>query len=125
MAGRFEDGELAYQMLVSGGRPLALIEMLIHSHLGELSLLPALPPNWEAGSVKGLKARGGYELDIDWQGGRLTQSVVRARFAGTCRVRAASPVTVSTEGSRVTVLRPEKLVAEFTTKAGGVYLCRA
>jgi len=125
MAGRFEDGELAYQMLVSGGRPLALIEMLIHSHLSELHLLPALPSHWEAGSVKGLKARGGYELDIDWQGGRLTQSVVRAKFAGTCRIRAAVPITVSTEGGRVTVLRPEKLVAEFTAKAGGVYLCRA
>ena len=56
--------------------------MLLQSHAGEIHFLPALPPEWPEGSVRGLRARGGVEVDIAWTGGRATEAVLRARVRG-------------------------------------------
>jgi len=62
-------------------------EMLLQSHDGVLNLLPARPDAWSSGEVKGLKARGGYELDMTWKAGKLTRVVVRSALGGNCRLR--------------------------------------
>ncbi|WP_443059988.1 glycoside hydrolase family 95-like protein [Streptomyces sp. NBC_00467] len=61
-----------------------------------MHLLPALPPGLPNGSVRGLLARGGFEVDVTWAGGVLTEAVLRVRTSGPARLRTARAVTVTT-----------------------------
>ena len=59
------------------GYASAVCEMLLQSHIGRIHLLPALPAAWPTGSVRGLRARGGYEVDMEWRDGRLLRAVLK------------------------------------------------
>jgi len=115
------DNHPPFQIDGNFGGCAGLAEMLVQSHAGEVHLLPALPDAWPQGHATGLRARGGFEVDIQWQGGRLTAAGVRSSLGHTCRIRTPQPVEVSMGDREVQVQRPEANVVEFGTQAGAEY----
>ena len=76
----------------------AVAEMLVQSHAGEIALLPALPASWATGTVKGLRARGGFTVDIKWKDGKVTNYRISAKDAHSVKVRVNNEVkTVKAE----------------------------
>jgi alpha-L-fucosidase 2 len=74
------------------GCTAGIAEMLMQSHDGFIYLLPALPDVWAKGSVKGLVARGGFVVDMDWEKGKITRLSIYSRYGGNCRLRSHTPL---------------------------------
>lgn len=95
------DAHSPFQIDGNFGYTAGIIEMLMQSHAGCLHLLPALPSLWPEGEITGIKARGGFTLDIAWKDGQLTQARIHSSLGGNCRLRYEAPLKVKGAKARV------------------------
>lgn len=103
------------------GATAGIAECLLQSHLA-LHLLPALPPSWRKGSVRGLKARGGLTVDMDWQDGRLTGAAVVPMQDGRVSV-VGDELMVTCEGKEIGTEKTQ-LGFAFAAAGGKTYALR-
>ena len=84
------DAHPPFQIDGNFGGTAGITEMLLQSHAGYIHLLPALPDNWQSGSIKGVRSRGGFTIDMEWKESRITRLSVTSHSGGTCRIREAT-----------------------------------
>lgn len=114
----------ALQVDGSLGMTAAVAELLLQSHEGYLEFLPALPAAWNSGRIKGLVARGGFEVSLEWDRGKLIKAEMISRTGETCRLKMDPEVRVKiiNSGKSVSYRRVARDIIEFRTGKGEKYL---
>ena len=105
------------------GSTAVIAEMLVQSHTGIINILPALPFNWNTGNVKGIRARGGFTINMDWLDGKIFDFSVTSEAGNICRVKIPE-IRVSqicSNGKEIPFSQSEKTI-EFNTKLAQTYI---
>lgn len=103
------------------GGTAAIAEMLLQSHEGYINFLPALPKEWENGYIKGLKARGGFEVDMEWKNGNLTEAKIKSSIYGICKVKYSTNIESKMKLSNIEIKNIDKSIVEFYVSKGCEY----
>lgn len=103
------------------GITAGIAEMLMQSHSGEISLLPALPLEWPKGSVTGLRGRGNYTIGIQWDKKQLNNATLVSGITQTCRLRTRKAVKIFLNGRNIAAQQVEKDLYVFKVTAGKKY----
>lgn len=110
------DAHPPFQIDGNFGAAAGIAEMLLQSHLGELMLLPALPGAWKNGRISGLKARGGYEVDMEWRAGVLVSARITVKCDGMLRLGYTQELKLKLADGRL-----QTVSGALEVTAGGVY----
>ncbi|MEJ6982320.1 glycoside hydrolase family 95 protein [Pedobacter sp. P351] len=114
------DAHPPFQIDGNFGSIAGMTEMMLQSHLGEIHLLAAMPDEWTEGSVKGLKARGNFTVEMNWKDKKLTKAIIFSNAGGDCKIRTAYPVKVSGAASK-SLKTDYGYINTFTTVKGKKY----
>jgi alpha-L-fucosidase 2 len=111
----------AYQLDGTYGSSAVIAEMLLQSHTGVVHLLPALPQAWPEGSVSGLRARGGFMVDMKWKEKKVTEATIVSVAGTVCKLQVANEVKVLRNGKPVVTKKNSDNTIEFATQKGDIY----
>lgn len=116
------DNHPPFQIDGNFGGTAGITESLMQSHNGEINILPSLPPSWKNGSVSGLKARGNFEISINWEDNTLTSAEIVSNCGGICKVRSNyDSIKVSNNDKNIT-FSTDNGVISFDTQIGETYI---
>ena len=122
---RWFGGQKVFQIEACIGMVSVVAEMLLQDRGGLLTLLPALPADWKEGSVSGLRARGGFEVDVTWRDGRFAEATIRSLAGNRCRLLVngfgSGPLRVFDERGEIAPRPGPHETLEFETRKGGAY----
>ncbi len=107
------------------GSTAVIAEMLLQSHTDFISLLPALPTRWSTGSITGLRARGGFEIEMKWNENKLTEAKITSNNGGVCNLVAKNPVKIFLNSMELKIERKENGEIVFSTVKGNSYTLKA